>query len=177
MTFSRSNLAPMHGGRPAAVRALVAALALFLASCTTQLAPDYDEYIVNNLAQLRESIETYYAAMPATGYSKESFPKQAAFYADSLGKIEAVKARAFLRPKPEGPVTRWLGMQQRPDNTPVFGDDVPTVANLTEAGTIIRDLRERQQADGVSAAFVKRNIEQVRIALNNAIRYEMALKR
>ena len=160
-----------------AAHAFIAAAALLLASCTVQLVPAYDDYIANNLTQLSQTIETYYAAMPAPGYSKESFPKQEAFYADTLGKIEALKTRAASRPVPDAAVTRWLGMQQKPENGTVVGNGIPTVASLGKVSELVMDLRDRQRANGLSAAFVKNEVGQIRIALNGAITYEMALKR
>lgn len=156
---------------------VVAALAFLLAACSAQLAPSYDDYIDNNLTQLSQTIETYYAAMPATGYSKESFSKQEPFYADTLGKIEALKTRAAARPIPEGAVTRWLGMQQKPNGASGVGNEIPTVANLNLVADALQQLRDTQRTSGLSPNFAQRTVEQIRIALRNAITYEMALKR
>jgi hypothetical protein len=156
---------------------LVAALALLLLACTAQLAPSYDDYIDNNLTRLSQTIETYYAAMPAAGYSRESFPKQEAFYADTLGKIEALKTRAAARPVPESGVTRFFGMQQKPNGAVGIGNEIPTVANLNLVADALQQLRDTQRTSGLSPSFAQRTIEQIRIALRNAITYEMALKR
>jgi hypothetical protein len=178
MTLGSSRYSPRRAWRsPAAVRAIFAATALLLASCTAQLAPTYDDYVDNGLAQLSQTIETYYAAMPASGYSKENYPKQEAFYAETLGKIEALKTRAAARPVPDAAVTRWLGMQQKPTGATGVGDEIPTVTNLNLVADALQQLRDTQRTTGLSPAFTKRTIEQVRIALRNAITYEMALKR
>jgi hypothetical protein len=172
----RAWLAP-RGRRAGALSVLMAAAALFLASCSTQLAPAYDGYIDNGLTELSQTIETYYAAMPPTGYAKESVPKQEPFYSDTLGKIEALKIRAAARPVPEAVATRWLGMQQRPNSAIGVGDEIPTVTNLNLVIDALQQLRDAQRSSGLSPAFAKRTVEQIRIALRNAITYEMALKR
>jgi hypothetical protein len=74
-------------------------------------------------------------------------------------------------------VTRWLGLQQKADGTPGIGGEIPSVTNLNLVSEALAELRDRQRDGGLSPAFVKRSIEQIRIALRNAITYEMALKR
>lgn len=170
----RANLRRPAGGT---ARMAMAALALLLASCTTQLAPGYDDYIDSGLTQLSQTVETYYAAMPAAGYAKETYPKQEPFYADTIGKVEALKTRAAARPVPDPAVTRWLGMQQKADGTLGIGNEIPSVTNLNIVSESLAELRDRQRDSGLSPAFVKRSVEQIRIALRNAITYELALKR
>jgi hypothetical protein len=156
---------------------VIAAVALLVAGCSVQLAPVYDDYVDTGLTQLSQTIETYYAAMPPIGYTKETFPKQETFYADTIGKAEALKTRAAARPVPDPLVTRWLGMEQKPAGALSIGDQIPSVTNIGLIVETLAELRDRQRDGGLSPAFVKREIEQIRIALRNAITYELALKR
>ena len=176
MTLRQAGPRAATRRRAAAIHGAIAALAFLLAACGTERAPAYDDYIDSGLTQLSQTIETYYAAMPATGYARDTYPAQEPFYAETIGKIEALKSRAAARPVPDSAVTRWLGMEQNAAGAPGIGGNIPSVTNLSVVSDALAELRDRQRERGLSPAFVGRSVEQMRIALRKAITYELALK-
>lgn len=155
---------------------LVAVLIL-LASCAVQLAPSYDELVSQRLTDLNQSIAAFIAGVPETGYPSSTFAAHAQFYADTLGEIDALKARAAARPVPEPLIVSWLGISSETKKA-VVGDQIPTVESLDLVAQSIEDMRNfNQGSSGLSASFARNTGKQIQIALNNAITYELALKR
>ncbi len=152
-------------------------LLLLVGGCAVQLAPSYDELINQRLTDLNQSIAAFVAGVPETGYPARTYPEHAQFYADTLGEIEALKARAAARPVPEPLIVGWHGVSSE-EKKAVLGDQIPTVESLDLVAQSIQDLRTSNQgASGLSAAFARNTGKQIQIALNNAITYELALKR
>lgn len=152
--------------------------ALFLLGCAAQLAPTYDEQVDQRLAALNQRIATFVAGVPAGGYPPETFQAHQAFYADTLGEIAALKARASARPVPRPLLAEWLGLGPPAAEATGIGQDIPTVESLELVAEGVRDLRAAHSGpSGLSPTFAERTGEQIQIAMNNAITYELALRR
>jgi hypothetical protein len=153
------------------------ALLILLTSCAVQLAPSYDELINQRLTDLNQSIAAFIAGVPEAGYPARTYGAHAQFYADTLGEIEALKARAAARPVPEPLIVSWLGISSE-EKKAVLGDKIPTVESLDLVAKYIEEMRTfHQGSSGLSAAFARDTGKQIQIALNNAMTYELALKR
>ena len=150
---------------------------LLLGGCAVQLAPSYDELINQRLTDLNQSIAAFVAGVPEAGYPSRTYAEHAQFYADTLGEIDALKARAAARPVPEPLIVSWLGVSSEQKKA-VLGDQIPTVESLDLVAKYIGEMRTfHQGSSGLSAAFARDTGKQIQIALNNAITYELALKR
>ena len=159
------------------------ALLILLNGCAVQLAPQYDEFIDKNLAALNQSIASFVAGVPVAGYPKSSFSDHEKYYADPLGKIQALKARAAARPVAQPLIAKWLGLGEKAEDVIGIGEKIPSVESLRIVAERLSKMREIHQggkdggSSGLSAAFAQRMGEQIQIAMNNAITYELALKR
>jgi hypothetical protein len=152
-------------------------LFLLAGGCAVQLAPSYDELINQRLTDLNQSIAAFVASVPEAGYPSRTYAEHAQFYADTLGEIEALKARAAARPVPEPLIVSWLGISSE-EKKAVLGDQIPTVESLDLVAKYIDEMRTfNRGSSGLSAAFARDTGKQIQIALNNAITYELALKR
>jgi len=165
-------------GIPVAPLGSLLALLILLSGCAVQLAPQYDEFIDKNLAALNQSIASFVAGVPVAGHPKSSFSDHEKYYAETLGKIQALRARAAARPVPQPLIAKWLGLGEKAEDVIGIGEKIPSVESLRIVAGRLTEMRKIHGGpSGLSAAFAQRIGEQIQIAMNNAITYELALKR
>ncbi len=156
---------------------MVGALLLLLSSCAVQLAPDYDKAVVEGIAALNEAVTSFIAGAPADGYVKNSYPTHSKFYADAVGKAQALEVRASARPVPTPLIATWLGVGPKPEKVSGIGDQIPTVASLMEIERQLTEMRDLHEKAGFGRAYAVRRGQQLQILFKNALTYENALKR
>ena len=74
-------------------------LLVFIAGCTAELAPAYDQAVMDGLIATNKDIQALFVAIgPAT--SKETYPTRASAYDHIISELNAVELQIKIRPVP-----------------------------------------------------------------------------
>lgn len=145
-------------GRLAHVIVMALALALVVAGCKIQLAPNYDQAILDDLGKANRDALILFASI-RSGTTAATFQTRARDYDTAIGEFDAVRTESKARANPNPKVA------------------VPTEAAVEAIIDNISSLRDKDKASGVSPAFVTGHKQSYEIALDQAMTYEKALKR
>ena len=135
---------------------LVAVLAV--AGCTIQLAPSYDQGIVDDLGKANRDALILYAGVSG-GTTAATFPGRERDYNTVIGEFDAVRTEARARANPNPKVT------------------VPTKFAVNAIIDNIVSLRDRDKTSGLTQTFVTGHKQSYEISFDQALTYERALKR
>ena len=83
------------------------AVAVVLAGCGVRLAPNYDRSIIDGLGRANEETMTLFATV-ASGAPKNTFPARSQTYDELIGKFDALRLEAQVRPSPQTPAAATL---------------------------------------------------------------------
>lgn len=161
-------------------RSLIALLliGLALAGCGIRLAPSYDRAIVDGLTRANEETMTLFASL-AAGAPKNTFAAREPSYGALIGRFEALRLEAQVRPLPQTSIPVAL----------VFGNNPQTQQRIAEAttaptpdilATIIRTITTMREADrkqGLLPIVVQGFKQEFTISMQQALTYEKALER
>jgi hypothetical protein len=154
---------------------------LLLASCTTQLAPAYDQAIVGGLTSTNQDVQTLFASF-GTGVGKETYGTRGDTYTHIIGELNALEIQAKSRPVPASDslveankVLSANGIGQLTSD-PQF-TSFPSARAIHDASITIATMREADQKAGVRGDELKAFQNQASIFLTQAITYENFLKR
>jgi hypothetical protein len=173
--------------RPAAVRFFAILLVLPLAACAVQLAPSYEQSIVDNLNNANVQTMTLFATI-STGVTKDTFPARQQTYNTIIGQFSAVESQVQSRPPAQpGWLGNVIGSQAQKGPLP----DAPTKANLDTVISTLTKMRDTDQLQGLPASnncptdlrptgtplITCLFINAYKTSFDDALTYEMALKR
>ena len=136
----------------------VVILAFVLSGCQTQLAPSYDQTIVDNLTTADKDTLTLYANV-SHGTTRDTAQKRLPDYNSVIGAFDAIHIDIDARanPKPDTPV--------------------PTVGSVKKIIETLTNLRDTDIATGLKPGFVAVSKADYELAIVPALFYEKALKR
>ncbi len=168
--------------RPIALSLSAGAWLLLAAACTVQLAPDYEQPIVDRISELNEAIQTHMARV-ADGTPPGLTEQDRARYAALQGRGRAVIFLVRARPQAQPGVLRWLGASAV-DRIPADGDagsvsplDVPTDDQIAEILKQLDSMKEEDLRQGLEPGQYRLWSNAIDSFMRNALTYEMALKR
>jgi len=157
-------------------------LALAVAGCTVQLAPDYEQSIVQGLNDFNAAIHEQLAAVSKGTPQGLNAGQQKAY--DSLeGRGRALIMLIEARPEPKPAVARWLGARLSddiPEDGEAAGIDLLEVPTDDQIERILEQLAAMQAEDrrsGLAPGQHKLYSNAIASFMRNALTYEMALKR
>ncbi len=163
---------------------LVLVLGAFLAACETQLAPPYDETLVEELTAADEKTLVLFSAV-SDGSEASAFPQFAPRYEELIGKFGALGHRAEARPVP--PLAQKLADQLAKYKVlrEVCGGDQGDPGSCVNSSpsainTIVENLskmRQTHKATGLQEDAVALFENAYKISIQQALTVETALKR
>ena len=164
---------------PAIWRKTVLLWTVLLAACTVQLAPAYDQALVEGLDASHAKALTLFAALE-TGSSAAEFETYAPRYAELIGGFEGLRERALARQVP--PLARRLSKARIVQDFCNSRDDPTACVNASPSSlervvAVIRMLRNRHRSSGLEEETVRLLRRDYSLAIGQAITVENALKR
>ena len=159
------------------LRASIFTFFLFLSACTIQLAPAFDQRIVDDLQAASEAALVQYATVSG-GSDKSKFPEMEDDYNQLIGKLDAVRLMSQSRYFPASP-TRGLFRRFDPVANIKKSEDyeAPSVRSLTGMVTTLTALRDKHHDAGLTRGYVATSKNQFETYLDQAMTYERALER
>ena len=160
------------------LRIAILAVALAVAGCGIRLAPTFDRTMVDGLAKANEDAMTLFATV-GSGTRPNTFPRRERTYDELIGKIDALRLQAQVRPNPQTPPGATLlftgnaSMQQRATDAMT----APTPAILVTMMRTITMMRETDRKAGLLPIVVPNFKREFEISMEQAITYEKALER
>lgn len=173
--------------RPAVGRFFALLLVLPLWACAVQLAPSYQQSIVDNLNNANLQTMTLFATI-STGVTKDTFPARQQTYNTIIGQFSAIESQVQSRPPVQpGWLGNIIGSQAQQGPLP----DAPTKANLDTVIATLTKMRDTDQLQGLPASnncptelqptamplITCLFINSYKTSFDSALTYEMALKR
>jgi hypothetical protein len=176
-----------HGARgasPRPARRSIAGLAgilvicVALAGCALRLAPNYDRSIVDGLARANEEAMTLFASL-VSGAPKDTFARREQIYDELIGRFDALRLQAQVRPAPQTSAPAALIFGNNPQAQQRIADAAaaPTadiLATLIRTMTMMRETDRKQGLQPIVVQTFKREFE---ISMQQALTYEKALER
>lgn len=158
------------------LRAIGAALVLAVGACTTQLAPLYDQALVEGLTSVNAKTMELMASA-AGGTTKETFGSRENQYNKVIGGLDALALQAAARPVPANSLA--TAINSRGEGPGASGDTqrVPSSTALMEVSKTVSQMREVDKKQGVTGVEVQAYKGQVLIYMDQALTYEAALQR
>ena len=156
--------------------ALVGAL---LGACAAQLAPNFDRTILDGLNKTNEDAMTLFSRVSA-GTTKQTFATRSAAYDSLIGKVDALKLQASVRPAPQpnAVVSGFLARTTSGDRQATASlPSAPTPDILARMGKAFTLMRDTDRAQGIKPAIVGAFRSEFEILMEQALTYERALER
>lgn len=153
-----------------------------LLGCTVQLAPDYEEIIVQGLKEYNDALMTHMVSVRGgTEPGLESDERKV--YDRLKGQGDSLIMLVKVRPEPHPAFLRWLGRSAADD----IGDDgaaddvsfleVPTGDQIEGILAQLNEMRRKDRDSGLNPGEYQLYKNAIDIYMRNALTYEMALKR
>ena len=165
---------------PAIWKRAVLLCAFALAACTIQLAPSYDQALVEGLDEANTTALTLFAALE-TGSPQSEFGEYDDRYAELIGKFDALRQRALARQIPPlaERLTRLSIVRDLCDSESDPSACVNTSpASLDEVLKLLRRMRDAHNGPGGLAPDIVQTFrDSYNVAIAQALTVENALKR
>lgn len=161
------------------VIAFLFVILLLLSGCAIQLAPDYDEGLVDELNSVNVATLTLFAELEG-GSPASAYAGHAEDYAGLIGRFEALRQRAKARYVP--PLAAELA-RKKVFNSFCNGEDNPTAClnvapeSIGEILSNLRTMRDTHSAGGLDPGAVMLFRGRYDIEIDQALTVEQALKR
>lgn len=151
--------------------------ALFLASCVTQLAPQYDQALFDGITETNTQTLQLFAAV-SSGTSAETFSQRETTYNNLIGTIDALAMQSRARPVPKNKVTDKVNAYLESRGISGLSDsEAPSAAALEEVSKNLSKMRDTDKAGGLNPAVVAVFKNAVVISMDQALTYEAFLER
>lgn len=150
-----------------------------LAACTIQLAPGYDQALVEGLDKANTQTLTLFAAVES-GSPTSKFSDYEQNYSELIGTFEALRQRAESRQIP--PLAKRIS-SIRPVQDFCKSETDPTgcvnasPASLKQVAEVLRKMRDRHRSNGLQPDVVGLFRTDYNTAIAQALTVENALKR
>lgn len=157
--------------------AFAAIMAVFLASCTTMLAPSYDKAIVDGLVSVNQKMMEHFAST-SSGTNKSDYATREKTYNSIIGSLDALSIQAKARPVPNESISLEVNEYLRSRGVDVLeGEVAPSATALERISETITKMRDTDKKQGLTAFEVKAFKGQAVIYLDQAMTYESFLER
>lgn len=167
----------------AAMRPLWFAITLLLVlttltGCAVRFAPNHDRTLADGLAKANEEAMTLFASV-ASGTTAATFVGRERSYDTLLGKFDALRLQAQVRPNPRSLVGFALmfsinaATQERTEEAAA----APTSDVLTAIIKTLTMMRETDRKTGLVAIVTQNFKREFEISMQQALAYEKALER
>ena len=153
-------------------------IALFsLASCMTQLAPNYDRALFSGLTETNAKIMELFASV-SSGTDKSTFNNRDATYNVLIGRIDALALQSRARPVPENKVTEKVNkyLESRGIGS-LTGGEAPSAAALDEVSKNLVKMKAQDKKTGLKPTVIAVFKNAIVISMDQAITYEAFLDR
>ena len=155
---------------------------LVLAACSVQLAPDYEQPIVDGLNDFNAAILTHMASV--SDGTEPGLNAEAQKVYDSLeGQGMALMMLIEARPTPKPAIARLFGAS-RADDIPPDGEgggldvlDAPTDDQVAQILGQLDRMENEDRDQGLASGQYKLYANAIESFMRNALTYELALKR
>ena len=155
--------------------------AIILTGCAAQLAPSYDQAILDGLISANKNAQTLFASL-GQSVSKETYPKRADTYASLIGSLNALEVQVKSRPLPPGAdlakinaILSQNGVQAIPVD-PKF-TNFPSARAIDDASKSLQQMQKMDADNGLRGFQLIAIKNDATIYLTQAITYETFLKR
>jgi hypothetical protein len=153
-----------------------------ISACTAQLAPQYDQAIVDGLNTTNRDIQVLFASIGSNA-TKASFPSREDSYRRIIGSLNALVIQVEARPTPSTSVNlkdvnaalARIGVAQIA-NDPNFSD-VPSARSIKNAADTIEHMQTADASSGLRGYAIKAFENQTNVYITQALVYETFLKR
>lgn len=153
------------------------AMLLLASACVTQLAPDYDQALVDRLNATNEALMEFFAST-SQGVKPSAFGDRKASYDNLIGRVDALVIQARSRPIPENSVTEKVNAALEKRGVQILDDgDTPSATALQRISETMVKMRDTDQKQGVTALEVTAFKGVVSIYMDQAMTYENYLER
>lgn len=176
------------GGRMGAIsvsfaRSLAVVLVLLsIAGCTTQLAPAYDQSVLDNLNAANKDIQTLFAKI-GPGAAADTVKDRKDSYVKIVGELNALVIQIKARPSPVGAVNiqdvnkvladmKIAGIETDPKVT-----DTPSARSVQDEADSIGRMRTHDEKYGLEGGALASFKGDATVYMTQAIAYETFLKR
>lgn len=150
---------------------------LLLPGCAAQLAPDYDQALVDGLVSINTEVMQYFASV-SSGTTKDTFSEREDSYNKLIGSLDALEIQAKARPFPKNDATEKINefLSERGVNM-LESDEAPSAYALKKISETITKMRDTDKKQGITAVEVLAFKGQTVIYLDQALTYESFLER
>lgn len=150
---------------------------LFLTSCATTLAPDYDRAIVDGLTSTNAGLMELFASV-SSGTSQDTFAQREKNYNALIGSLDALALQARARPLPKNKATKKVNEYLRKRGVGALdGEEAPSAAALDLLAKTVTKMRDTDRKQGLTAMEVAAFKGQAAIYMDQAMTYESFLER
>ncbi|WP_449432645.1 hypothetical protein [Pseudomonas putida] len=158
------------------LRGIAGVLLLALGACTTQLAPLYDQALVDGLTSVNAKTMELMASA-ADGTTKETFANREKQYNKVIGSLDALALQAAARPAPTNHLANAISTLGEAPGASGKGQMIPSATALMEISKTVSKMRQVDKKQGITGVEVKAFKGQVLIYMDQALTYEAALER
>lgn len=158
------------------LRGIAIGLVLAVGACTTQLAPLYDQALVEGLTSTNaKTMELMASAVGGT--TKETFANRENHYNQVIGSLDALALQAAARPAPTNSLGAAINRTGRESGVSDESQVIPSSTALNEISKTVARMRQIDKKQGVTGVEVQAFKGQVLIYMDQALTYEAALER
>lgn len=147
-----------------------------LLGCKTQLAPEYDKAIVEDVTTLSDQTLTFFAEVK-NGSDQSAFDSKVDKYNTLIGSFEALAVQAKARPVPNNIATNKIKDLLGPENSESLSSEYPSAFAFEKIAQTFEKMKESHSGNNLTATEVAAFKNQVKTYLDQAITYESFLKR
>jgi hypothetical protein len=156
-------------------------IVLAINGCTVQLAPQYDQSILDGLISTNKSAQIFFASL-GTQVEKETYQGRTSTYANLIGSLNALEVQSKSRPiPPDADLTKINNVISKNTGQAITNDpdfsDYPSARAIHDASTTLQAMQNMDKSSGLRGMQLKALENQVTVYLSQAITYETFLKR
>lgn len=154
-----------------------ATMMLMLSACVANLAPSYDQAIVDGLQSTNKQLMQFFAST-SPGTVQATAGERMGTYNQIIGTLDALAIQARARPIPQNDVTEKVNEVLAKRGIDVLDvGDAPSAVAMEKISETMAKMRDVDRKQGVTPFEVKAFRGQVVIYLDQAITYETFLQR
>jgi len=163
------------------LRTVSLSVVVLLCSCTTQLAPPYDQAISDGLVSANKDTQALFVSI-GTLVTKDTYASRAPAYNHFVSELKAVELQIKSRPMPSSDALAATNKFLAKVGTagiavdPNFSD-YPSARSVDDLVGTIQHMQSADQSNGLRGGELSAFENQATIYLTQAITYESFLKR
>ena len=156
----------------------LAVLSLFFVSCAVQLAPSYDDQLIDGLNQLNEKSNVYFESMSGD-ISTKKYEKFEAKYDDLIGKTQALITQSSARPVPDNKLVKKINKTLEKSGKPIWdpNNNLPSTVALEGILGEYKKLKALHEDGTINGTKFELGKNAIILYLDQATVFEYALER